>query len=63
LFYEKGAVAEYTENLNKNFRISTGAGFRVVTGSGMVWRIDVANGEEGPAVQSIIPYPWGEPNF
>jgi len=62
-FYERGSVAEYKKDLSKEFRSSTGAGFRVVTGSGMVWRIDVARGEEGSAVQSLISYPWGEPTF
>jgi hypothetical protein len=39
-------------------RDSYGAGFRVVTGSGVVFRGDLARGEEGVNVAVFIGYPW-----
>jgi len=38
---------------------SAGAGTRVVTSSGFVYRFDVATGQEGPEVILFVDYPWG----
>ncbi|MDX2470047.1 MAG: hypothetical protein QNL04_05660 [SAR324 cluster bacterium] len=62
-FHEQGSVAETKEDLSLAHKTSTGLGFRLVTGSGLVWRMDVAHGEDGNATQVIVSYPWGEPLF
>ena len=63
MFHEQGSVAETKEALSLAHKTSTGVGFRLVTGSGLVWRMDVAHGEDGNATQVIVNYPWSEPLF
>ena len=46
-FYETGTVAERREDLWAKSRNSTGLGARLVTGSGFIYRFDVATGSEG----------------
>jgi hypothetical protein len=58
-FYEEGSVADTRSDLWKEKRTSTGAGARVVTSSGFVYRFDVANGQEGSEVILFVDYPWG----
>lgn len=57
-FYEKGSVADKKEDLGKGERYSYGAGIRMLTGSGWVYRLDVANGEDGSEATMILNYPW-----
>jgi len=58
LFYEMGSVADRREDLGNIYRSSYGAGFRMVTASGIVFRADVASGKEGIETTIIIGYPW-----
>lgn len=58
-FWEEGSVSEELSELGKDKRTSYGAGLRVVTGSGIVFRIDNAWGDEGSALTMIVDYPWG----
>ncbi|MDX2470052.1 MAG: hypothetical protein QNL04_05685 [SAR324 cluster bacterium] len=57
-FYEQGTVAETKEELGNITRSSYGSGLRLVTGSGSVYRFDLATGEEGAQVNLIFQYPW-----
>lgn len=57
-FYETGSVADHLDEPGSIMRSSYGAGFRIVTGSGLIFRADVATGSEGPATTMIIGYPW-----
>jgi len=57
-FYELGSVSDSISELGNQTRESYGSGFRIVTGSGLVYRIDVAFGDEGSAVTMIADYPW-----
>jgi hypothetical protein len=58
LFYEKGSVAENSNDLGKNEKQSYGTGLRMITGSGLVYRFDMAWGDEGYEYTMIINYPW-----
>jgi outer membrane protein assembly factor BamA len=59
-FYETGVTSDDRDDLHKraNMRDSYGAGFRVVTASGVVFRGDVAHGKEGLNTAIFIGYPW-----
>jgi outer membrane protein assembly factor BamA len=57
-FYELGSVADKREELGDVYRPSYGAGFRMVTASGIVFRADVASGREGIETTIIFGYPW-----
>ena len=59
-FYETGVTSDSRDDLHRrgSMRDSYGAGFRVVTGSGVVFRGDLARGEEGVNVAVFIGYPW-----
>jgi hypothetical protein len=46
-FYETGSIVDKLEELGSIMRSSYGAGFRIVTASGLVFRADVANGRKG----------------
>ena len=39
-------------------RDSYGIGARLVTKSGLIFRADIATGEEGEEVSIIVGYPW-----
>jgi hypothetical protein len=58
LFYEMGSVADSRQDLGDIYRSSYGAGFRMVTASGIVLRADVATGKEGIETTIIFGYPW-----
>jgi hypothetical protein len=58
-FYEIGTVADVQADLWKKHRSSTGIGARIITGSGFVYRFDIATGEEGESVVLFFGYPWG----
>jgi len=57
-FYELGTVADLREDLGDLYRPSYGAGFRMVTASGIVFRADFAFGREGMETTVILGYPW-----
>lgn len=59
LFYEEGSVSDTPSDLWKEKRSSTGAGARLITSSGFVYRFDVATGQEGREVILFVDYPWG----
>ncbi|MDP6248525.1 MAG: hypothetical protein QGH49_18110 [SAR324 cluster bacterium] len=58
-FYEEGSVANKADQLWKEKRTSQGAGVRLVTSSGFVYRFDMASGQEGREVILFVDYPWG----
>ncbi|MCK4709677.1 MAG: BamA/TamA family outer membrane protein, partial [Gammaproteobacteria bacterium] len=57
-FYERGAIADDKSQLWDEMVYSAGVGFRMVTSSGLVFRADIAAGDEGSEVSVIIGYPW-----
>ena len=58
-FYEEGSVANTTDQLWDEKRTSQGAGVRLITSSGFVYRFDIATGQEGREVILFVDYPWG----
>ncbi len=58
MFHEIGSVAEVKADLWKESRSSTGAGFRMVSASGFVYRADIAFGDEGHQSTIMFNYPW-----
>ncbi len=56
-FWERGMVSDDTSELFKRGRNSYGVGFRLIL-SGVVIRVDYANGGEGSTSQIFITYPW-----
>lgn len=59
-FYETGVTSDTRSDLREsdNRRSSYGLGLRIVTASGVVFRGDVAHGEEGFNFAVFIGYPW-----
>jgi outer membrane protein assembly factor BamA len=57
-FFEQGSVSETKTELGNTVKYSFGSGFRVLSGSGNLYRADFATGDEGPVVTVIIQYPW-----
>jgi hypothetical protein len=59
-FYETGVTSDSRDDLYRRseWRDSYGAGFRIVTGSGVVFRADLAHGKEGFNGAIFIGYPW-----
>lgn len=58
LFYEIGTVADQQSELWDITRSSYGVGFRMVTASGLVYRLDLASGDEGFQSSIFFQYPW-----
>jgi len=58
LFYELGTVTDRRSELWDITRSSYGAGLRMVTASGMVYRVDFASGNEGVQTSIFFQYPW-----
>ena len=58
LFFEQGSVSETKSELGNSVKSSFGSGFRLLSGSGNLYRADFATGDEGPQVAVIIQYPW-----
>lgn len=56
-FAEQGTVADKNSELFKNFKTSVGMGARLVL-TGVIIRVDYANGDEGSEVTVFIDYPW-----
>jgi len=59
-FYETGITSDTRSDLHDrgNLRNSYGAGLRIVTASGVVFRGDIAHGKEGFNTAIFIGYPW-----
>jgi len=57
-FYEIGTVADLRSELWDTTRFSYGVGFRMVTASGLVYRLDLASGNEGFQTSIFFQYPW-----
>lgn len=57
-FRETGSVADKREDLGDIWRSTTGIGLRMVTASGMVFRADLATGQDGFSPSIFIGYPW-----
>lgn len=58
LFHETGSVADLKEDLGDGARTSSGAGLRMISASGYVYRFDIAGGDEGTAFTIMFGYPW-----
>jgi hypothetical protein len=57
-FYEIGSTADLLQDVGKSWRDSYGIGLRMVTASGVVFRAEIANGQDGIAPTIFIGYPW-----
>lgn len=57
-FYERGAISDNKDGLWGTMRESFGIGARLVTKSGLIFRADVATGDEGEEISIIFGYPW-----
>lgn len=57
-FAETGSVGESRSAVGHTFRSSYGIGLHMVSGSGFVYRADVATGNEGGEVTIIFMYPY-----
>lgn len=57
-FFEIGTVDDRSGDLWSDTRSSYGVGFRVVTASGLVYRLDLAGGSEGFQPCIFFQYPW-----
>jgi hypothetical protein len=57
-FYEAGSVADSRGELWRIVRQSYGAGARIITASGLVYRFDLAHGDEGLQPSVFFQYPW-----
>lgn len=57
-FYEIGTTVDHASELWSVTRSSYGVGLRVVTGSGLIYRLDLAYGDEGFEPCIFFQYPW-----
>jgi hypothetical protein len=57
-FYETATSADLTKDLGKEWKSNYGMGFRLITRSGFVYRVDVARGDEGTELAAFFNYPW-----
>ena len=58
LFAETGTVGDTPDELGEIYRSSYGIGLRMISGSGFVYRADIASGEEGVEPTFIFSYPY-----
>jgi len=58
VFYETGTISDLRSDLGTTWRDSYGAGVRMVTASGIVFRGDLGFGSEGIVPEIFIGYPW-----
>lgn len=58
VFYERGAISDNKDELWNTMRESYGIGARLVTKSGLIFRADVATGDEGEELSIIFGFPW-----
>ncbi len=57
-FYERGAISDNKDELWNTMRESYGIGARLVTKSGLIFRADIATGDEGEELSIIFGFPW-----
>jgi len=57
-FYERGAISDNKDELWNSMRESYGIGARLVTKSGLIFRADIATGDEGEELSIIFGFPW-----
>jgi hypothetical protein len=57
-FYERGAISDNRDELWGTMREAYGIGARLITKSGLIFRADIASGDEGEEVSIIVGYPW-----
>jgi outer membrane protein assembly factor BamA len=57
-FYEIGTVVDNAGELWDSTRASYGIGVRVVTASGLIYRLDFSAGDEGVQPSIFFQYPW-----
>ncbi|MDX6769621.1 MAG: hypothetical protein SF051_08825 [Elusimicrobiota bacterium] len=57
-FYEAGTVADSRGQLWRKVRHAAGTGVRIVTASGLVYRLDLGKGDEGWQPSVFFQYPW-----
>ena len=57
-FYEIGTVTEHADDAWSIVRSSYGVGIRVLTASGLIYRLDLATGDEGFQPSLFFQYPW-----
>jgi outer membrane protein assembly factor BamA len=57
-FHELGQVSDNSSFRRDKFKSSTGAGLRLTTASGLIYRFDGAYGDEGFQITTILNYPW-----
>lgn len=59
-FYETGVTSDNRDDLSdrRKLRDTVGAGLRIVTASGVVFRGDLGYTREGPGAAMFIGYPW-----
>jgi len=57
-FYERGAISDNRDDLWSSMRESFGVGARLVTKSGLIFRADIAVGDEDEEISIIFGYPW-----
>ena len=57
-FAETGSVGETRDEVGDTFASSYGAGVRLVSGSGYVYRADIATGDEGSESSFFFSYPF-----
>jgi len=57
-FYEMGTTADLRSEVGDTWKESFGVGFRMITASGVVFRGDIAYGDDGVEPQMFIGYPW-----
>jgi len=57
-FLEIGTVEDHAGDAWSTIRSSYGVGFRIVTASGLIYRLDLAGGDEGFQPCIFFQYPW-----
>lgn len=57
-FFEAGAAGDRGGELWREHRASYGTGARIVTASGLIYRLDLAVGDEGWQPSVFFQYPW-----
>ena len=57
-FAEAGSVGETRNEVGNTFATTFGVGFRMISGSGLVYRADLATGNEGTEISVIFNYPF-----
>ncbi len=58
IFYEIATSTDETSKLWSDTKSTSGIGTRFIMGSGVIYRFDIANGEEGTELSIMVNYPW-----